>query len=345
MRRIWGEKGPGEYTDRVEGPIEPRNAASARETGRPFPDLRSAFCSALAAPDVRGARRMIAQAADAGALPGRLYVDVVRPALAELQELDHTFRRRLAAGIGDAIVADLASHVPLTGAHGSGRAALLTPREDGVEGVDGTIAIDFLEADGWSVERLVGDASSATPAHALTQDGAVELAVAITAGPEDALRLAPMCTALRRLADPPVIVLCDFTGRPQQRAATSALGADAVAHDPGELITQAAHRLPGPGIRRWGVRLQRQDGALILAPTGRLDPVSVARLAEVAVSRLGTFSRLVVDLRDLAEIDEGGMSDLSRPPWSELSPVVWSDARTRARLAGISHAITLTAVD
>ena len=94
-----------------------------------------------------------------------------------------------------------------------------------------------------------------------------------------------------------------------------------------------------------GVRLQRQDGALILAPTGRLDAVSVARLAEVALTRRGTFSRLVLDLRDLAEIDEGGMVDLARAPWPELGAVVSSDARTLGRLAGIDHGITLTAVD
>ena len=80
----------------------------------------------------------------------------------------------------------------------------------------------------------------------------------------------------------------------------------------------------------------------MLAPTGRLDPVSVARLSEVAITRLGTFSSLVLDLRDLAEIDAGGMYDLSRPPWDELAPVVWTDARTSDRLAAIDHAVALT---
>ncbi len=327
----------------MEGRLAPRNAASARGTGSPFPELRSAFRSALAAPDVRGARQMIAQAATAGANPGRLYVDVIRPALAEMQGSADSVRRRVASGIGESVIADLVSHVPPTGVHGTGRAALLTSRNDGVEGVDANIAIDLLEADGWSVEHLLTD--PAMPVRMLARDSAIELAVAVTAGPEDALRLAPMCTELRRLADPPVVLLCDFTGRAEQRAASSALGADAIARDPGELVQQAARRLPGPGVRRWGVRLQRQDGALVLAPTGRLDAISVARLAEVAMTRVGTFSSLVLDLRDLAEIDAGGMSDLSRPPWPDLAPVVWGDARTRECLADIDHAVTLTVVD
>lgn len=326
----------------VEGPLEPGNAAPAGESGRPFPELRDAFRSALVGPDVRGARRMVAAAADDGADPGLLYVDVVRPALAELQSSDDSVRRRIAAGIGEAVLADLVSHVPLTGIHGTGRAALLTSRHEGVERVDGNIAIDFLEADGWTVEHLVSD--PATPLHTLAGDGAVELAVAITAGPEDALKLAPMCTELRRLADPPVILLCDFTGRAEPRAALSALGADAVARDPGELVHEAARRLPGPGLRRWGVRLSREDGALVLAPTGRLDAISVARLADVATTRLGTFSSLVLDLRDLAEIDLGGVSDLSRAPWPELAPVVWGDRRTHDRLAQLDHDLTLTVI-
>ena len=326
----------------MEGPVEPRNAASASEAGRLVPELRGAFCSALAASDMRGARRMIGEAAEAGLAPGRLYVEVIRPALAERQQIDPTFRR-LAAEIGDSIVADLSARVPPTGTHGTGRAALLSCRDDGVEGVDGNIAVDFLEADGWSMAHLLND--SASPTHTLEVDGGIDLAVVITAGPEDALRLAPMCTALRHLADPPVILLCDFTGRAEHRAAIAALGADAVARDPGELLKEAASRLPGPGLRRWGVRLQRREGALILAPTGRLDAISVGRLAEVATSRVGTFSRLVIDLRDLAEIDESGMSGLGRPPWTDLAPVVWSDARTLGRMAGIDHGITLTAAD
>jgi hypothetical protein len=263
--------------------------------------------------------------------------------LAEMQRGADSVRRRLASGIGESVLAELVSHVPLTGVHGTGRAALLTSRSDGVEGVDASVAVDFLEADGWTVDHVVSDLE--TPFHTLAGDDGIDLAVAVTAGPEDTLRLAPMCTEMRRLADPPVVVLCDFTGRAEPRAASSVLGADAIARDPGELVAEAARRLPGPGLRRWGVRLCRQEGALVLAPTGRLDAISVARLSEVAITRLGSFSSLVLDLRDLAEIDADGMYDLSRPPWDELAPVVWTDSRTRDRLAAIDHAIALTAID
>jgi hypothetical protein len=81
------------------------------------------------------------------------------------------------------------------------------------------------------------------------------------------------------------------------------------------------------------VGLHRAGDTLVLTPTGRLDPISVARLLDVALSRRGSFTHLVVDLRDLAEIESGGIDDLGRTPWDELDPVLWGDARTRLRLA------------
>jgi len=179
----------------------------------------------------------------------------------------------------------------------------------------------------------------------LARGGSLELAVAVTAGPEDALRLAPVCTALRRLADPPVILLCDFSGRPEtrQRAASSSLGADAVALDPDQLVRHAAERLPTEGRRRWGVRLSRSGGTLVLTPTGRLDATSIGRLFEVALTRRGTFSRLVLDLRDVAAIEPAGLEELSL--WSQRNQLegaelrVVADAGLRERLEAAGLAL------
>jgi hypothetical protein len=220
----------------------------------PLSSLAAAFRAALAAPDVRGARTMVREAAQAGAPAGRLYVDVVRPALVELQSPGRTVGARLAAGIGEAILADLVAHLPAAGA-GARRAAVLSCRDRGIEAVDGTVAMDFLEAAGWTVRRLQQE-SPERDVPALVGGDRVGLAVAVANGPADALRLAPICTELRRLADPPVIVLCDFSGRPHQRTAFSSLGADAVAHDPDELLPCAAQRLPGAGMAS-----TRQSGA------------------------------------------------------------------------------------
>ncbi len=305
-------------------------APDSGELGR----LATAFRAALAAPDVRRARRLVAEAADAGAPPGSLYVRVVRPALVKLQDADLGLRARLAAGIGESIVTDLLVRLPAPSPSGPGRAALLTCGEHGIEAVDGSVATGFLDAGGWSVARLPSDMTDT--ARGVVRAGSIELAVAVTAGPQDALRLAPMCTELRRLADPPVIILCDFSDHSEPRAASVVLGADAVARHPEDLIRQAARRLPGPGRRRWGVRLSRDGEMLSLAPTGALDRTSVQRLSEVALTRAGTYARLTLDLRELAEIAVDGVQELTAwpedPAWAGVALAVLADADMRRRL-------------
>ncbi len=326
---------------------EPRFAtASAHESGS-HGEVAIAFRAALAASDVRSARRTIADAADAGAPPGLLYVQVVRPALIELQDADRGLRARLAAGIGESIVADLLVRLPLAGApQGSRRAALLTCGDHGIEAVDGSVATECLDAAGWSVARLPNDMTDT--ARGVVRAGNIELAVAVASGPEDARWLAPMCTDLRRLADPPVVIVCDFTGRAEPRVGSSVLGADAIARDPEDLTREVARRLPGPGRRRWGVRLSRAGEALTLAPTGSLDSTSVERLSEVALTRAGTYRSLTLDLRDIAEIDPAGVTALMRWPqtaeWAAELTIV-ADGDIRRRLAGTGVALTVPIVD
>lgn len=308
---------------------------SPRGTGDPLPRLARAFSAALAVPDVREARRMVAAASDRGIAPGRIYVEVVRPALAAFQRPGRHTRSRLAGGLGNAVLADMVACLPVGDRHGVGRAAVLSCREGGIEAVDGRVAMDFMACDGWSVDRLARRGQ----VRAIARDGAIELAVAVTAGPEDAVRLAPVCTGLRRLADPPVIILCDFSGRSRHRAASPVLGADAVAHDPQELVQCAAERLPEPGERRWGVRLSRHGSDLVLAPTGRLDATSMSRLVDVAETRSGTFARLVVDLRDLAEIAPAGALALGhwpdRLPGVEVRVLADAGVLVRLRSTGV----------
>jgi hypothetical protein len=286
---------------------------------------------------------MVAQAADAGVAPGELYVSVVRPGLAELQRPGLSVPARLAAGIGEAILADLVARLPVSERPGAGRAAVLSCRDHGIEAVDGSVAMDFLECDGWTVDRLENEVSESVTEVARTRG--IELAVAVISGPEDALRLAAACTELRRLPDPPVIILCDFSGRSRQSAASTALGPDAVTSDPQELVRCAARRLPGPGLRRWGVRLSRRGSDLLLAPTGRLDATSVGRLADVAATRQGSFDRLVVDLSDLAEIMPAGVTALglwpARLPGIDLRLVADPQARRRLDATGVAVLMTV----
>lgn len=271
------------------------------------------FCAALSASDVALARRLAIDALAAGAAPGRLYVDVVRPAFSGIDFDGPAVHERMLAVGCRAILADLVGALPVATSVGPGRAALLSCRQDGIERVDGDLAIDFLEADGWAVQRLHGPRAALSLGPAARPDS-VELAVAVVAGPEDALKLAPACTALRRLPDPPVVLLCDFTGRSDWPAASHALGADALVSDPQELVLQAALHLPAAGIRRWGVQISRRSDALVLTPTGKLDIASAKRLADVVRSRIGTFSRVVIDLRDLAEFSSAGIEDVCAWP-------------------------------
>lgn len=271
--------------------------------------LADDFSRALAAPDIALARRIVSDALVDGASPGRIYVEVVRPALSRLQLDGTAVRERLIASACRAILADIVGALPVTDSVGPGRAALLSCRSDGIERIDGELAIDFLEADGWAVQRLHGPRAALSLGPAARADS-IELAVAVVAGPEDALRLAPACTALRRLPDPPVVLLCDFTGRSDWPAASTALGADAFCCDPEELALNASRRLPAAGIRRWGVQISRRRDTLVLTPTGRLDAISARRLADVVTSRIGTFSRLIIDLRDLAELSVAGLEDV-----------------------------------
>lgn len=309
--------------------------------------MATAFATALAAPDARGARALIAEAAANGASVARLYVNVVRPILAELERGDHDVRARRAAGRGEAILADLIATLPSNSAGGLGRAAVLWCRDRGIEAVDGRVAMHFLEADEWKVNRIGAETCLD---HAVDDAGAgIELVVAATAGPEDAPALARACTDLRRLADPPVIVLCDFSGRSGHHAAALAFGADAVAQDPQELVRCAAGQLPASGQRRWGVRLSRGAGVLSLSPTGCLDAASVGRLADVALSRCRSFSRLVVDLRDLAEIEPAGVRELAAwpdlPRLRDIDLVVVADGKVRGQLESCAVAAPLRVVE
>ncbi len=108
--------------------------------------------------------------------------------------------------------------------------------------------------------------------------------------------------------------------------------------------TGATGRLPGPGRRRWGVSLRRTADTLWLSPTGRLGATSAAHLADVALTRAGTYSRLVLDLGEVAEIDPAGVRALATWPKRLASPTLElrlaADAGSRALLhrAGVALA-------
>ena len=220
-------------------------------------------------------------------------------------------------------------------------------RGQGPEQRDAEALIALLVPAGWEIHRLDRAGDPAAASELVRREG-IELAVCLSAGGEDVLELAPLCTALRRLADPPVILLCDFAcGDPAQAAA--ALGADAVVRNAEELVRQAGLRAPDAGRRRWGLRLSRSAGTLVLAPTGHLDRTSVTRLTDVVISRAGSFDRIVLDLRDLAEIESSGVQELARCS-EQLAPapvllMLMADEGARRRLAATDVTLALPVLE
>lgn len=275
--------------------------------------LSVSFGAALATPNVALARAIVAGAAEAGAAPGRLYLEVIRPALARLVHEGPAPRVHLAADVAATVLAEVLETRPRSSDTASGRVAVVAHGSEGMHAVDGHAATEFLEWGGWCVERLRPGPTDPALTD-LARGGAVELAVLVVGGRGNVGGLAPICIELRRASDPPVIVLADFGGRARPRATLMALGADDAVVDPDALLRSAAARSPEPGRRRWGVRLHRSGATLTVAPTGCLDATSVDRLADVATTRAGSFERLIVDLRDLSGIEPSGVRALTAWP-------------------------------
>lgn len=338
---------PGQLTPEVvRGVLSPHPDSSRQPDSSPT--LAHDFAQALSVPDVKLARRLVVGSLESGCSPGRLYVEVIRPALSACELDGSGIEAQLFASLGRTIMADLVRFLPATVGGGDGRTALLTCGVSTIEQLDALVVTDFLEADGWVVQRLHGPRAALDLGPASRADG-IELAVAVVAGPEQSLRLAPACTEMHRLPDPPVCLLCDFTGRLDWPGASAALGADAFISDPQELLWEAAGRLPAGVTRRWGVSIARRHGALVLAPTGRLDDTSARRLADVVQSRAGTFTRLIVDLRDLAEVSRRGIEDVcSLCESGDLAGVevqLIGDAAVRTRIDALGTGSAVSLVD
>ncbi len=243
---------------------------------------------------------------------GRVYVDVVRPALerrcAGWADAGASATERLLLGNVEAALAAVASRPAGGAGTGNGREALVSVGSAPLDALDGQVIVDVLCGDGWTVKEVPA-AVVAEDVVAMAAGRHVQLVVMPTSGDADPLLSATAYTLLRRLADPPVIVACSLGTSGDPRSARAA-GADAFVDDPDDLLRLVADRLPAAGARNWGVRLRRMGPTLVVAPTGDLDAGSVRRLREVVGSRTGTFDALVVDTRDVASVTRTGYDDL-----------------------------------
>jgi methylmalonyl-CoA mutase cobalamin-binding subunit len=289
------------------------------EAGLSPAELRQRVESAFLRSDDRLARDTVLAAA-AGTPVGRLYVEVLRPALAaalaaELGPGRDTRRRILVSG-AQAVVALLAGQIRGRHQAGAGRQAIVSSRTAALPALDGRVVADHLEADGWAV--LPVDAQTEPHGVAeLARGTRAELVVLAGLDARHVLLSARTSAMLKELDPRPLVLGCALDSGGTAHA--GAAGVDGVATAPDGLVDLVEQRLTERSSQRWGVRLERTGAVLRIAPLGNLDADGGRRLRLVVGSRMGTFDRVLVDLAGVRTIDADGAAAL-RALRDELRP-------------------------
>jgi methanogenic corrinoid protein MtbC1 len=200
---------------------------------------RRAFVDALLARDSARARRAIEAALDAGAPIPDVYLDVLRPALAEIGhrwaigELN-VAEEHHGTATAQALLETLSARLPRPPPDGRLAVATGTPGEQHVLGL--RMVADFLEADGWEV-LLLGPGA---PAHDLAELVDLERPDVVALSTSTASVLPGVVEVLGALAElrprPFVVVGGQYWTR-ETIPSAAALGADAVVSDPRQLVS------------------------------------------------------------------------------------------------------------
>jgi MerR family transcriptional regulator, light-induced transcriptional regulator len=225
----------------VKEPLASLEASSPEELGQ-------RYLECLLAPDARAARQLIDDALTAGITASSLYLQVIAPAMHEVGRLWETSQvtvaeEHLATQITQVVMAGLGLHVYGGEPVGAGRVAVVSPSPGELHSLGGQMVADFLEAQGWVSLHLGPD----TPAHelvSLVHERDAEVVALSTALPGHLLPVTRVCQLLRQLPRPPFIVAGGraYGGDP---ARALAIGADAFAEDPEELLSLLGRRF-GP---------------------------------------------------------------------------------------------------
>jgi hypothetical protein len=275
-----------------------------------------------------------------------VYATHVRPWLAAAAEGTSPLaedRRAVARSAAQAALADLAGRLPMSDEGLGRRAAVLVP-PGAVGELDAQAVADGLEAGGWSAALLALGGRAAEATVEAVVDARVEVVVAPVADAEQVLASQLPLAKLRRLNAPPLILGVAFGGGDSGAVAADHVidGVDGIAPLLRRRITGGGH-----GAVAWGVRLHREDGALVVAPAGRLDATSVARLREIVETRRTLYPRILIDLRELLDADAAGLHALAawhaERPWDPTVATL-GDPRTRTALAhaGLTGTLPLT---
>ena len=207
---------------------------------------RRAFLDALLARDSARARRAIDAALAAGAPILDVYLEVIRPTLAEighrwaigeLNVAEEHYGTATAQALLDALSARLARPPR------DGRLAVVTGTPGEQHALGARMVADFLEADGWEVLML----GPGAPAHDLVELVDLErphLVALSTATASVLPGVVEVLGALGELRPRPFIVVGGQYWGAESMPSAAALGADAVISDPRELVAILRERVP-----------------------------------------------------------------------------------------------------
>lgn len=207
--------------------------------------LEREYLNCLLAPDLGRARDLLDDALSAAIPTKQIYLKVIAPAMQEIGHLWETAQigvaqEHLATQISQIILAGLGVRFPGGDDVGRGRVAVVasTPGERHTLGTQ--MVADFLEDQGWQVLAPGADVP-ATELVELTDTHDATVIALSTALPGHLLSVTRTCQLLRRLKQPPHIIVGGRAYR-GDRTQALAVGADAFADDPEALLEHLADR-------------------------------------------------------------------------------------------------------
>jgi MerR family transcriptional regulator, light-induced transcriptional regulator len=234
----------------LSGDVAPPPATTP--TGPDLSGVRARYLEHILTPDARVAWNVIVEALDDGIAPGRLYLEVLTPAMVEVGRLWETAQigvaqEHLATQITQSVLARLAPSLELQVAQ-TPRLALVsgTPRE--LHGIGARMVADFLEAAGWDV-LLLGPDAPQEEIVALAQQRAPDVVALSTSLSFNLLSAGRTFAALRAHCSPVPLLVAGGRAYEDDAERARLMGADVFAADPETLIAELAARLPPAAAR------------------------------------------------------------------------------------------------
>jgi len=215
-------------------------------------DVRARYLAHILTPDARNAWNVIVAAMDDGVAAGRLYLDVLAPAMVEIGRLWETAQigvaqEHLATQITQTVLARLAPSLEQEVA-GRRRRALVSGTPHELHGIGARMVADFLEAAGWEVLLLGPDAPQGEIV-ALAQERRPDVVALSTSLSFNLLSAGRAFAALRAHCAPVPLLVAGGRAYEDDPERARLMGADVFARDPETLIAELAAHLPSRAAR------------------------------------------------------------------------------------------------